>query len=72
MCDKIHQEELSKCHRMLNHIRMRLVDKGIREGDHIITEVEDEFATGVPPSGQTQTTELNSSDMSPTSLFNQS
>jgi hypothetical protein len=70
--DKIQQEELSNRHRMLNRIRMRLVDKGIRGGEQVIAEVEDEFATGVPPPGQTQTNELNSSDMSPASLLNQS
>jgi hypothetical protein len=57
---------------MLNRIRMRLVDKGIRGGEHVIAEVEDEFATGLPPPGQTQTNELNSSDMSPAALLNQS
>jgi hypothetical protein len=51
---------------------MRLVDKGIRGGEHVIAEVEDEFATGLPPPGQTQTNELNSSDMSPAALLNQS
>jgi hypothetical protein len=51
---------------------MRLVDKGIRGGEQVITEVEDEFPTGVPPPGQTQTNELNSSDMSPATLLNQS
>jgi hypothetical protein len=61
MRDKIQQEELSKRHRMLNHIRMRLVDKGIKGGEQIIAEVEDE-----------QTSELNSSEMSPAALLNQS
>jgi hypothetical protein len=46
--DKIQQEELSKRNHMLNRIRMRLVDKGIRGGEHVIAEVEDEFATGLP------------------------
>ena len=61
MRDKIQQEELSKRHRMLNRIRMRLVDKGIKGGEQIIAEVEDE-----------QTSELNSSEMSPAALLNQS
>ncbi len=34
--------------------------------------MEDEFATGVPPPGQTQTNKLNSSDMSPAAFLNQS